>query len=504
MIMIPENIDYPKSIKEIITGRSTLDNWLNNHYPEFYIWLKSNFNGNNIKESIYMFFNNIETRPVCLSCGKHVKFHGYNYGFAEYCSPKCAQNDSTVREHYNMAVLKKYGPNAKKIFHNKAKQTCIERYGVDNAMKSEQFKEKSKQTCLKKYGNAYYLASKQHELIRDEVNEKMKNTNIKRYGFPNPVSSEEVKKRINETCMEKYGCLWNCMRKEAHNSHNVDSNPNLYVKSLLDKYNIQYEREIPIEKYTFDFKVGNTLIEINPYPTHNINWNPFKNVEISKDYHQIKTNIGKKYGYRVINIWDWDNTELIIKSLIDKKHIYARNCEVKILDKNLINNFLNEYHYQGTCNGQTIRLGLYHNNELVQVMTFGKSRYRKTYEYELLRLCTNYNYIVIGGAKKLFNYFIKNYYPNNIVSYCDDAKFNGNIYKELGFTLLKQPKPSRHWYNGKLNKHITDNLLRQKGYDKLFNTKFGKGTSNDDLMRQKGFVEIYDVGQSTWAWNKIN
>ena len=46
------------------------------------------------------------------------------------------------------AVLKKYGPNAKKIFHNKAKQTCIERYGVDNAMKSEQYKEKSKQTLF--------------------------------------------------------------------------------------------------------------------------------------------------------------------------------------------------------------------------------------------------------------------------------------------------------------------------------------------------------------------
>ena len=527
MIMIPENIDYPKSIKEIITGRSTLDNWLNNHYPEFYIWLKSNFNGNNIKESIYMFFNNIETRPVCLSCGKHVKFHGYNYGFAEYCSPKCAQNDSTVREHYNIAVLKKYGQNAKKIFHNKAKQTCIERYGVDNAMKSDQFKEKAKQTCierygvdnamksdqfkekakqtcLKKYGNVYYLASKQHELIRDEVNEKMKNTNIKRYGFPSPVSSEKVKKRINETCMEKYGCLWNCMRKEAHNSNNINSNPNLYIRSLLDKYNINYDIEYPLSNYIYDFKVNNILIEVNPYATHNINWSPYKNVKISKNYHQEKTNAGKAAGFKVINIWDWDNAEQIILSLTEKVSIYARKCKIKCISKKDAKIFLSQYHFQGSCNNQSIIYGLYYNDELIQIMSFGKPRYNKKYEYELLRLCTKFGYKVLGGAQKLFNNFIKEYNPNTIVSYCDDSKFTGNIYNKLGFSIKTKPMPSRHWYKQKGNIHITDNLLRQKGYDKLFGTEYGKGTSNEELMLKNKFVEIYDAGQSTWVWeNKI-
>ena len=66
---------------------------------------------------------------------------------------------------------------------------------------------------------------------------------------------------------------------------------------------------------------------------------------------------------------------------------------------------------------------------------------------------------------------------------------------------LGKPKETySHWYNIKTKKHVTDNLLRQRGFDQLFNTNYGKGTSNEDLMRDSGFVEIYDCGQNVWEW----
>ena len=55
-----------------------------------------------------------------------------------------------------------------------------------------------------------------------------------------------------------------------------------------------------------------------------------------------------------------------------------------------------------------------------------------------------------------------------------------------------------HWYDG--HRHITDNLLRQRGFDNLFNTSYGKGTSNKDLMLSHGFVEVYDCGQATYEY----
>ena len=65
-------------------------------------------------------------------------------------------------------------------------------------------------------------------------------------------------------------------------------------------------------------------------------------------------------------------------------------------------------------------------------------------------------------------------------------------------------KPSKHWVHYKNLQHITDNLLRQRGFDQLLGDKygtFGKGTSNDELMLSHGFVEVYDCGQSTYVWS---
>jgi len=97
-------------------------------------------------------------------------------------------------------------------------------------------------------------------------------------------------------------------------------------------------------------------------------------------------------------------------------------------------------------------------------MTFGKPRYNRKYEYELLRYCSSYT--VIGGAEKLFSYFLNTYTPKSIISYCDLSKFTGRVYNRLGF-ILKNNKivPSKHWYNLVTKRHITDNLLRQRGFD---------------------------------------
>ena len=177
--------------------------------------------------------------------------------------------------------------------------------------------------------------------------------------------------------------------------------------------------------------------------------------------------------------------------------MYARNCVVKQGNKKDCINYLNKYHLQGYAKS-TIDLGLYCNDELVSIMTFGRPRYNKNYEYELIRYCSHK--YVVGGAEKLFSYFVKNYSPSSIISYCDNSKFNGDVYNSLGFELRDCGIPTRHWFNIKTGQHITDNLLRQRGFDQLFGTHYGKGTSNDELMIAHNFVEIYDCGQSTHVW----
>ena len=136
-------------------------------------------------------------------------------------------------------------------------------------------------------------------------------------------------------------------------------------------------------------------------------------------------------------------------------------------------------------------------------MTFGRPRYNKNYEYELLRLCTKAGNVVVGGAERLFKYFIKKHNPNSIISYCDNSKFSGDVYKRLNMTLKTFGKPVKHWYNPKTHKHFTDNLLRERGYSQLHGDDLHtKGESNEKLMIEAGYVEIYDCGQSVYTWKK--
>ena len=218
-------------------------------------------------------------------------------------------------------------------------------------------------------------------------------------------------------------------------------------------------------------------------------------------YHQEKTIIANKNGYRCIHVWDWDDEDKLLEILKEKKTLYARNLIIGNVSKKDTTLFLEKYHLQNSCNGQEICLGLYKNFELIEIMTFGKPRYNKHYEWELLRLCTKSEYKVVGGAEKLFKYFIKQYNPKSIISYCDNSKFSGNVYLKLGMKLKTFGQPSKHWFNIFTFRHITDNLLRQRGYSQLHkDTIHQKGESNELLMLENGYLEMYDCGQSTYTW----
>lgn len=457
----------------------------------------------------------------------------------------------TVRNKIKSTLLDKYGVDStfkSKDIQDKIKNTNLERYGVSNVFSDKDTQDKIKNTNLSKYGVEYPMQSKDIQLkakqtslkiygteypnqsitVRDkildstmehlgvsypsqskDIRKKMQDTCIDRYGYKYAIQSDSIKDKIKDTCMKKYGVNWPCQTDNARFStgHSADSRPNLRFAKKLDLANISYDREFPLENYSYDFKIANSniLIEIDPTVTHNTVWSPFRNDNlITKDYHMIKSKLANKYNYRCIHIFDWDDIDKIIDLLSSKnrKRIYARKCYVKLVPINVCNKYLNTYHLQGSCRGQDIMLGLYDNDtdSLVSLMSFGKPRYNKKYEYELLRYCSSYN--VIGGAEKLFKYFVRNYNPLNVISYCDNAKFKGNVYSKLGFVLSKINSPSCHWYNISNKKHYTNNFILQHGVDSILNTNYGKGTNNGVILIENGYLPVYDCGQSTYVWNR--
>ncbi len=376
---------------------------------------------------------------------------------------------------------------------NTRQKTCLDKYGCVSNLQDEDTKQKIKNTCLEKYGVEY---ATQSEVARN----KRRQTFLNKYGVKYVLQNDDVKQKLLNTVRDKYGVDWPCQLEECQrSSHGKNSKPNQKFEDKLTSLGIEFSREYSVENYMFDFKIGDVLIEIDPWFTHQSSVDTrFKKKD--KDYHHSKSVIASEHGYHCVHVFDWDDEDKIINIFLKKKETcYARQCEIKVVDEAEEVEFLNKYHLQGYIKSD-ICIGLYFKSKLVQLMSFGKPRYNANYSYELLRLCSCNT--VVGGSNKIFKYFLDTYNPDSIISYCDLSKFNGTVYNNLGFELLRTAV-SKHWYSPKLHRHITDNLLRQRGFDQLLGKTFGafgSGVSNKDLMLSHGFVEIYDAGQATYVF----
>ena len=436
---------------------------------------------------------------------------------------KNASSSPEVKEKRKQTFLERYGVDSvcrieefKEKNHEKMKQTNLERYGVEYPAQSKEIREYMKKTNMEKYGQEYTVRvpefiekSKQTNIDKygvdnvfksEEFREKAQETNIKKYGVRHASQSPEIQERIKEANLEKYGVEYFCQHERCNEANGFRiSKVNKEFQEFLNESNIESELEFIQDNFGYDLKVGDTLIEINPWYTHNSTVGPYFGEKRRKpkapNYHAEKTKFAREHGYNCIHIFDWDEWEKVRNLLQPKERIYARECEVKRIDRKEADEFLGSYHLQGSTKQIQYAYGLLYEGDLVEVMTFGKPRYNKNYEYELLRLCTAPKISVIGGASKLLKFFEEQVKPKSIISYCDLSKFNGEVYEKLGFELKEQTAPAKHWYNFKTKRHITDNLLRQRGFDQLHGANFGKGTSNEELMKAEGYVEIYDCGQ---------
>lgn len=195
--------------------------------------------------------------------------------------------------------------------------------------------------------------------------------------------------------------------------------------------------------------------------------------------------------------WEWEQKNDICQSILlkSKEKIYARSCSISLIDKEITKKFLEVNHIQGAI-PSSINIGLFYKNELVQLMTFGKPRYNKQYEWELLRLCSKKYYNIIGGASKLFKYFIKNYKPKSVVSYCDRRIFTGKIYEKLGFLRQGLAKPNYSYIGEFQGSRINFQKHKLKNILPIF---YAEKSEKENMALNNSFP-VYDKGNDTWIW----
>jgi len=169
--------------------------------------------------------------------------------------------------------------------------------------------------------------------------------------------------------------------------------------------------------------------------------------------------------------------------------------------------FLNDNHLQGKF-GAKVKIGLYDNNELVSIMTFGDLRKnlgstKEIGSYELFRFCNKLNTTVIGGASKLLKHFEKNHKPLSIISYADKRWSQGELYENLNFNLEGISKPNYFYIKG--NKRENRFLYRK---DVLVSEGYDINKTEKEIMKDRGYHRIYDCGtikfKKEYLSNKLN
>jgi hypothetical protein len=154
-----------------------------------------------------------EDYVVCAICNvqltqisaSHLKTHGTTIREYRLNFPEAALVSQSVKKNRRKSIKEKYGvenpyddPAVKQQLVEKAKKTNLKKFGTENPNQLNEIKEKIVQTNLHKYGVAH--ATKLEKTIEKRIQ-----TNLHKYGVEHYVQTAEYKEKVSDTCLEKYG-----------------------------------------------------------------------------------------------------------------------------------------------------------------------------------------------------------------------------------------------------------------------------------------------------------
>ncbi len=356
----------------------------------------------------------------------------------------------------------------------------LKKYGVINAYQSEEIKKKiktrTKETLQRKYGVSHNF---QLESFRDKISKKKKENYFihleiieSKYTLLKWIEQfkEEKKRKPTYIDLQLYlGCAYTTVcaiigRFKVKSYFKVihsylEFSVEEFIKTLNVKYIKHNRKEIKPLELDFYFPEYKVAIEVNDIASHNSTLSYMKNsTPINKDYHVNKSRLCEEKGIRLIHIWEyeWNNErqkpilENIIKNAlgINTNKIYARKLDIEIRESKLMREFFDTNNIQGFRSGKfAICLVDKVTKEIYMSYMIGSAFFGKgKYEYEVIRGATKLGYTVVGGASKIWKYFIDNYNPQSCVYYIDYNYFNGNSLPYLGLKYITTQFSYKNWW----------------------------------------------------------
>ena len=418
-------------------------------------------------------------------------------------------DDNPTRRPEVREKLRKAAREKLPIIIEKRRETMLRKYGVENPFQDEEIKQKIKETNLKKYGieNPNQLKTLKKESIK-----KQKKTLAKKYNHDERITllKETFRKLGRKLSPKEMIALWGCTQANAyifmHNNHLEEyielktSNLELDIENFLKAHNINFQKHcrniITPQELDFYIPEYNVAIEANDLWTHNSTRNTYGGKAKDKKYHFRKSQECEEKGIRLIHIWDyeWFNTRQrpILESIIlgacnQSEKIFARKCSIEVVDSKTMKDFFNKNNIQGFRGGK-MAINLVYNGEVVMSYILGFPFFgRGKYQWEVIRGATKLNCRVIGGATKIWKYFLRNYDPESCVYYIDYNYFNGNSVEKLGLEYLTTKPSFKNYF-------INERKIRNR-----------QPTKHKEIKQQieEGKVlEIYNAGVKVYLYKR--
>jgi very-short-patch-repair endonuclease len=481
-----------------------------------------------LTEAVYLLHHSA-TPGACEACGARTAFKSFTAGYRRFCSSKCSANsDSTAKARadtcqrlYGAQHAQQSAPVQEKI-----KQSNLARHGVEYPMQSASILEKRATTNIARYGGRSPRAS-------DAIRKKTAITNIARYGGAAPQSSQAVRQKIRATQKSRWlpeklkrlsdivhplfeseeydgienSMSWQCSacahEFSAHLKYGkIPRCPKCYpvhiskgeqevadfVSSL--GFDIEQQNKTLLSPLHVDIVVQSKRlgIEFNGLYYHHAGYR-------DQSYHRQKTEGAEAAGYQLLHIFDdeWREQRDCVENLIRSKlgvlpKVYARKCQVISVASAHEREFLDAHHMQGFVRSK-VSLGLVHEGKLVAVMSFGKPRFNKTAEWELLRYASSAT--IVGGASKLLSHFERGNNPTTILSYADRRWSTGNLYRTLGFEERVATGPG-FYYTDCWERFNRMQFQKHKLAGKL--STFDPRLTEEENMRTNKLYRVYDSG----------
>ena len=409
-----------------------------------------------------------------------------------------------VKSRRSETNIERYGgtnPHNSAEVRSKFKKTMLEKYGTETALSNPKFLKKSQDTLESNYGVRNTMHS-------SEIRKTLEENNIVKFGVGNPMQNVEVQQKLKNSNLALYGVenpggLPASVEKafktmEKNGSGRLSSKGELeileFVKSLGIDADKGYIGGASPKELDIKIKEKNMAIEFN-----GVYWHSERIKNFDKNSHLNKMLICKEQGYKLLQFFDfeWNERKDQVKSFLtsalgkNQTKIHGRKTELKEVPKSEAKDFLNKYHILGSCNFKTA-LGLYHNNELVAMITLGV-HHRNNKEIVLSRYVGKCNVSVRGGLQKLTKRAFELYGP--ITTWIDLRMSDGESWLKTGWNKLNTLPPDYFYYNSSDGSIISKQARQKK------KIKTPVGMTEREHAKKDGLYRVYDCGKLKLVYN---